>query len=65
MVGDHATADVGGGRAAGLKTAWLHRGREWTEVEFRPDVIVGSVPDVARHLERASSADRPPEATPL
>ncbi|MER5627063.1 HAD hydrolase-like protein [Streptosporangium sp. NPDC002544] len=27
MVGDHLVADIGGGRAAGLRTAWVDRGR--------------------------------------
>ncbi|ACQ79150.1 HAD-superfamily hydrolase, subfamily IA, variant 1 [Beutenbergia cavernae DSM 12333] len=29
MVGDHPRADVEGGRAAGLLTGWVSRGREW------------------------------------
>ncbi|MET4619620.1 FMN phosphatase YigB (HAD superfamily) [Arthrobacter sp. 2762] len=29
MVGDHPIADVSGGRAAGLKTAWVSRGQDW------------------------------------
>ncbi|MEV6983037.1 HAD hydrolase-like protein [Sphaerisporangium sp. NPDC051017] len=27
MVGDHLVADIGGGRAAGLRTIWIDRGR--------------------------------------
>jgi FMN phosphatase YigB (HAD superfamily) len=29
MVGDHPVADIEGGRAAGLSTAWITRGRQW------------------------------------
>ncbi|MFF2844230.1 HAD family hydrolase [Paenarthrobacter sp. NPDC057981] len=29
MVGDHPTADIAGGRRAGLKTAWVSRGKTW------------------------------------
>ncbi|GAA4911269.1 putative hydrolase of the HAD superfamily [Stackebrandtia albiflava] len=29
MIGDSAEADVGGGRAAGLRTIWIDRGRIW------------------------------------
>lgn len=29
MVGDHPLADIEGGRAAGLSTAWITRGRMW------------------------------------
>jgi HAD superfamily hydrolase (TIGR01549 family) len=31
MVGDHIEADIVGGRAAGLATAWVTHGRTWTE----------------------------------
>ncbi|RZU65236.1 putative hydrolase of the HAD superfamily [Microterricola gilva] len=31
MVGDHAEADIAGGRAAGLATAWVAHGRLWSE----------------------------------
>jgi FMN phosphatase YigB (HAD superfamily) len=29
MVGDHPTADISGGRGAGLATGWVSRGRDW------------------------------------
>lgn len=40
MVGDSAEADVAGGAAAGLRTAWLTRGREWNPVLPPPDAAV-------------------------
>jgi HAD superfamily hydrolase (TIGR01549 family) len=37
MVGDSAAADMAGGRAAGIRTIWLRRGRTWTEAVAQPD----------------------------
>lgn len=40
MIGDHAAYDVGGGHAAGLRTVWLRRGREWpADLPYRPTHI--------------------------
>jgi putative hydrolase of the HAD superfamily len=50
MVGDHPQADIGGGRAAGLRTIWLRRGREWTEPAFRPDVTADSLEEALAFL---------------
>jgi putative hydrolase of the HAD superfamily len=42
MIGDHAAYDVGGGTAAGLRTVWLSRGREWpAALPYRPTLIAG------------------------
>jgi HAD superfamily hydrolase (TIGR01549 family) len=43
MVGDTPDADIAGGRAAGLRTAWLRRGRNWPEPAFRPDVVASDL----------------------
>lgn len=45
MVGDSPDADIAGGHAVGLRTAWIHRGREWDRTAFAPDAIVATVPD--------------------
>ena len=37
MVGDSAAADMAGGRAAGIRTIWLRRGRTWAEAVLQPD----------------------------
>jgi HAD superfamily hydrolase (TIGR01549 family) len=50
MIGDSATADVGGGIAVGLRTAWLARGRTWPEPAYRPDVIVQDVPEAVQAI---------------
>lgn len=40
MVGDNAELDVGGGAAAGLRTAWVSRGLRWPDdLAYRPEVI--------------------------
>jgi putative hydrolase of the HAD superfamily len=39
MVGDSADYDVGGGHAAGLRTAWVTLGRNWpADLAYRPNV---------------------------
>jgi len=50
MVGDAPGPDVGGGRGAGLRTIWLHRGRRWPLEEYRPDASVGSLPEAVEIL---------------
>ncbi|MEV1019619.1 HAD family hydrolase [Streptomyces sp. NPDC050264] len=44
MVGDSAVADVLGARGIGLRTAWVSRGRRWTEPAFAP---THTAPDTA------------------
>ncbi len=48
MVGDSADTDIAGGRAAGLRTAWLHHGRVWDRPGLAPDALVATVADAAR-----------------
>jgi putative hydrolase of the HAD superfamily len=44
MVGDSPHADIEGGRAAGLATIWMSRGREWDSSSFAPpDAEVTSI----------------------
>lgn len=40
MVGDGEETDVAGGRAAGLHTVWVDRGRAWSGDEKAPDHVV-------------------------
>ncbi|MER5318042.1 HAD family hydrolase [Streptosporangium roseum] len=42
MVGDHPVADIGGGRAAGLRTVWIDRGT-WPGQEHAADHVVTDV----------------------
>ncbi len=50
MVGDAPGPDVGGGRGAGLRTIWLHRGRRWPLEEYRPDASAGSLHEAVEIL---------------
>jgi len=36
MVGDSPEADIGGAAAAGVRSVWLHRGRQWLERRYAP-----------------------------
>ncbi|MGW4486818.1 HAD family hydrolase [Amycolatopsis sp. NPDC004368] len=40
MVGDGAATDIAGGRAAGLHTVWVERGRAWAGEGKAPDHVV-------------------------
>ena len=43
MVGDAPIPDIGGGRAVGLRTIWVDRGRVWDPLDGDPpDVTVSS-----------------------
>jgi HAD superfamily hydrolase (TIGR01509 family) len=52
MVGDSADTDIAGGQAAGLRTAWLDRGREWRRADVVPDAVVATIRDAARLIIR-------------
>lgn len=48
MIGDNPELDIGGGAAAGLRTAWTANGRTWPDhLEFHPTVVA---PDCASAL---------------
>lgn len=54
-VGDHPETDVGGGRQAGLHTAWINRtDREWPEHLPAPDLTISSLSELRDVLENAS-----------
>src|SRR5260370_38543123 len=57
MVGDSPEADVAGGQAAGLQTAWIRRGRVWPVDDPLPDLRVDTVAEAAtRGLQRQGPA---------
>jgi HAD superfamily hydrolase (TIGR01549 family) len=43
MIGDSPYHDIAGGKATGLQTVWLSRGRTWTETDFVPDFATSNV----------------------
>ena len=51
MVGDAPIPDISGGRAAGLRTVWLDRGRGWNPNDGDPpDVTVSSPVDAVHEI---------------
>ncbi|HUZ85512.1 MAG TPA: HAD family hydrolase [Candidatus Baltobacterales bacterium] len=50
MIGDSAEADIGGAQAAGIRSAWLRRGRPWPLTAFRPTLIVDSVAEAVAQI---------------
>jgi FMN phosphatase YigB (HAD superfamily) len=50
MVGDSATADIGGGRAAGLRTIWIDHGRPWPSAVAEPDHVTADVTEAIAFL---------------
>ena len=54
FVGDHAENDVAGAAQAGMRTAWLHRGRPWPDhlAPIIPDVVIGSLAELSPALLR-------------
>lgn len=45
MVGDNPAADIDGGRGAGLRTIWIHRGQRWPAESGAPDHTVDDITD--------------------
>ena len=45
MVGDSGEADIGGAKACGIDSIWLHRLSEWEITEFHPTRVAMSVSD--------------------
>ncbi|MEU9134959.1 HAD family hydrolase [Streptomyces sp. NPDC048404] len=50
MVGDNLSTDVGGARAAGLRTVWVAGGRGWADGLRKPDVVVQHVAEAMELL---------------
>ena len=46
FVGDSPEADILGAKGMGIRSAWLHGGREWKYDDQRPDYILDDVSDV-------------------
>ncbi|MEV7601055.1 HAD family hydrolase [Kitasatospora sp. NPDC089797] len=65
MVGDHAPADIAGAELAGLRSVWLHHGRPWAEIGYRPTLKAAGLPEAvglvlaARNAPSARPGKRP------
>ena len=46
MVGNHPTADISGGSAAGLRTGWVSRGKDWPIDIAAPDLSAATAAEV-------------------
>ncbi|MBT2555542.1 HAD family hydrolase [Arthrobacter sp. ISL-5] len=46
MIGDHPTADIAGGRSAGLETGWVSRGMDWPADRAVPTVTATTAAEV-------------------
>ncbi|MFJ8990536.1 HAD family hydrolase [Streptomyces sp. NPDC102279] len=54
LVGDNPDTDMGGARAAGLKTLWVANGREWPDGLDAPDVMVSDIAEAIEVLQRST-----------
>lgn len=59
MVGDHAPADIAGAELTGLRSVWLHHGRPWSEVGYRPTLKAAGLPEAVGQVLSARSAPSP------
>jgi putative hydrolase of the HAD superfamily len=55
MVGDNPEADIEGGRAAGLRTAWVANGRQWSNGPSKPDVVASGVAKAIEAMRAATA----------
>lgn len=64
FVGDHPEADVAGAAQAGMRTAWLRRGRDWPVhcAPAVPDIIVESLGELLG-IARDRRERKPPAST--
>ena len=51
MVGDHPERDILGGNNAGMKTAWLRRGRYFYYSGEKPDIVIDNYINFPRQIE--------------
>ena len=50
FVGDNPEADIVGTKELGMRTAWVHRGRDWPPRLAPPDHVIGHVGELRRLL---------------
>jgi FMN phosphatase YigB (HAD superfamily) len=46
FVGDDPDADILGAAVLGMRTAWVHRGRDWPYDVRHPDYVISRVSEV-------------------
>lgn len=50
MIGDSATADIGGANTISIDSVWLHRGRSWTEDRYQPTFVADDCVEAIDHV---------------
>ncbi|MEU9042846.1 MULTISPECIES: HAD-IA family hydrolase [unclassified Kitasatospora] len=63
MVGDHAPADIAGADLTGLRSVWLHHGRPWAEIGYRPTLKAAGLPEAVGQVLAARNAPSPRPGT--
>ncbi|WP_129669683.1 HAD family hydrolase [Phytoactinopolyspora endophytica] len=53
MVGDNPEADIAGAHNAGIDSIWLHHGRPWPDLPYRPSLAADSCADAIRSVLNA------------
>jgi putative hydrolase of the HAD superfamily len=49
MIGDRDDADILGAHRLGLRSVWLHLGRDWAPTDYKPTASADSVAEAIRH----------------
>lgn len=52
MIGDSASADIGGANGISIDSVWLHRGRRWIEDQYQPTFIADDCVEAIDHVVR-------------
>lgn len=50
MIGDSATADIGGANRISIDSVWLHRGRRWIEDQYQPTFIANDCVEAINYV---------------
>jgi len=53
MIGDRDDADILGAHRLGLRSVWLHLGREWAQSEYAPTHTADTVAEAIKHAANA------------
>jgi len=61
MIGDSATADIGGASNISIDSVWLHRGRSWIEDRYQPTFVADDCAEAIDYVvhEGVSTAENP------
>lgn len=57
MVGDSATADIGGANKVLIDSVWLHRGRCWAEDHYQPTIVANDCVEAIDYVVQKGITD--------